>query len=62
MKSVTDPRSRKCVAVTELQQQLGHAELATTQIYAAAISGRRRATVMALEFGGVPGAHASTST
>jgi integrase len=37
-------------AVTDLQQQLGHAELATTQIYAAAISGRRRATVMALEF------------
>jgi integrase len=33
-----------------LQQQLGHSELATTQIYAAAISGTRRATVMALEF------------
>jgi site-specific recombinase XerD len=42
-------------AVTDLQQQLGHAELATTQIYAAAISGRRRATVMALEFGGGTG-------
>ncbi|MCG3133005.1 MAG: Tyrosine recombinase XerD [Planctomycetes bacterium] len=38
-------------AVTDLQQQLGHAELATTQIYAAAVSARRRATVMALDFG-----------
>ncbi|MCG3135928.1 MAG: Tyrosine recombinase XerC [Planctomycetes bacterium] len=37
-------------AVTDLQQQLGHAELATTQIYASALSARRRATVMALEF------------
>jgi len=37
-------------AVTDLQQQLGHAELATTQIYASALSGRRRATVMALDF------------
>jgi len=39
-------------AVTDLQQQLGHAELATTQIYASALSARRRATVMALDFGG----------
>ncbi len=38
-------------AVTDLQQQLGHAELATTQIYAAALSGRRRDAVMALDFG-----------
>jgi len=38
------------------------AELATTQIYAAAISGRRRASAMALEFGGVPRANALTST
>ena len=38
-------------AVTDLQQQLGHAELATTQIYAHGLSERRRATVMALEFG-----------
>ncbi len=37
-------------AVTDLQQQLGHAELATTQIYAAGLSERRRATVMALDF------------
>jgi site-specific recombinase XerD len=42
-------------AVTDLQQQLGHTEIATTQIYAAAISGRRRATVMALDFAS-PGA------
>ena len=39
-------------AVTDLQQQLGHAELATAQIYAAAVSARRRATVMALDFVG----------
>ncbi len=39
-------------AVTDLQQQLGHAELATTQIYASALSARRRAAVMALDFGG----------
>jgi integrase len=38
-------------AVTDLQQQLGHAELATTQIYASALSARRRAAVMALDFG-----------
>ncbi len=38
-------------AVTDLQQQLGHAELSTTQIYAAALSGRRRSAVLALDFG-----------
>ena len=38
-------------AVTDLQQQLGHAELATTQIYASALPARRRAAVMALDFG-----------
>ena len=37
-------------AVTDLQQQLGHADLATTQIYAAGLSERRRKTVMAMEF------------
>ena len=37
-------------AVTDLQQQLGHAELSTTQIYAASLSGRRRAAVMAMDF------------
>ncbi|MCG3134046.1 MAG: Tyrosine recombinase XerC [Planctomycetes bacterium] len=37
-------------AVTDLQQQLGHAELVTTQIYANALSERRRATVLALDF------------
>ena len=39
------------LAGTDLQQQLGHAELATTQIYASALSARRRAAVMALDFG-----------
>ena len=39
-------------AVTDLQRQLVHAELATTQIYASALSARR-ATVMALEFSAV---------
>ena len=37
-------------AVTDQQQQLGHAEFATTQIYASALSARRRASVMALDF------------
>ncbi|MCE9638375.1 MAG: site-specific integrase [Planctomycetes bacterium] len=39
-------------AVTDLMAQLGHQKLETTQIYAAAVSERRRATVMALPFGG----------
>lgn len=37
-------------AVTDLQQQLGHADLSTTQRYAAGLSERRRASVMAMEF------------
>ncbi len=37
-------------AVTDLQQQLGHAALATTQIYAASLSERRRSAVLALDF------------
>ena len=37
-------------AVSDLQAQLGHANLATTQRYAAAINERRRATVLALDF------------
>ena len=41
-------------AVTDLQQQLGHADLATTQIYAAGLSERRRATVMGMDFGAEP--------
>jgi site-specific recombinase XerD len=39
-------------SVTDLMTQLGHSRLETTQIYAAAVSERRRATVMALEFSG----------
>jgi hypothetical protein len=39
-------------AVTDLMQQLGHSKLETTQIYPAAVSERRRATVMALPFAG----------
>ena len=38
-------------AVTDLQQQLGHSNLATTRIYATGLSERRRLTVMALDFG-----------
>jgi len=38
-------------SVTDLMTQLGHSKLETTQIYAASISGRRRATVMAMDFG-----------
>ncbi|MCE9636552.1 MAG: tyrosine-type recombinase/integrase [Planctomycetes bacterium] len=49
-------------AVTDLQQQLGHAELATTQIYASALSARRRAAVMALDFGLVEGSASSSGT
>ena len=40
-------------AVTDLQAQLGHANLQTTQRYADLISERRRKGVMALAFGGV---------
>lgn len=42
-------------AVTDLMAQLGHQKLETTQIYAADVSERRRATVMALPFGGTKG-------
>jgi integrase len=35
---------------TDLMTQLGHSKLETTQIYAAAVSERRRATVMAMAF------------
>ena len=38
-------------SVTDLLTQLGHSRLETTQIYAAAVSERRRATVLAVEFG-----------
>jgi integrase len=38
-------------AVMDLQAQLGHAALATTQICAASVSERRRAAVMGLDFG-----------
>jgi integrase len=38
-------------SVTDLMTQLGHSKLETTQIYAAAVSERRRATVLAMEFG-----------
>jgi len=38
-------------AVPDVQAQLGHASLATTQIYAASVSRRRRDMVMALDFG-----------
>ncbi|MCC6450505.1 MAG: site-specific integrase [Candidatus Aureabacteria bacterium] len=37
-------------AVTDLQMQLGHADLSTTQRYAAGLSERRRATVMGMDF------------
>ena len=38
--------------MTDLMTQLGHSKLETTQIYAAAVSERRRATVLAMDFGG----------
>ncbi len=38
-------------AVTDLQQQLGHSELATTQRYAGMVNARRRQSVLAMEFG-----------
>ena len=37
-------------AVTDLQAQLGHAELTTTQRYADLVSERRREAVMAMTF------------
>ena len=37
-------------AVPDPQQQLGRAKVAPTRIYASALSGTRRAMVMALEF------------
>ena len=36
-------------SVTDLMTQLGHSKLETTQIYAASVSERRRATVMEFE-------------
>jgi integrase len=37
-------------SVRDLQAQLGHAALSTTEIYAAAVNERRRATVLAMDF------------
>ncbi len=37
-------------SITDLQAQLGHAAVSTTQIYAAAVNERRRATVLAMDF------------
>lgn len=37
-------------AISDLQAQLGHAAVSTTQIYAASINERRRATVLAMDF------------
>jgi site-specific recombinase XerD len=37
-------------AVSDLQAQRGHANLATTQRYAAVINERRRATVLGMDF------------
>jgi integrase/recombinase XerD len=39
-------------AVTDLQAVLGHASLATTQIYAGMVDRRTRSSVEALDFGG----------
>ena len=44
-------RPGKPTSLPDLMTQLGHSKLETTQIYAAAVSERRRATVMAMEFG-----------
>ncbi len=41
--------------MTDLMTQLGHSKLETTQIYAAAVSERRRGTVMAMESGATTG-------
>jgi integrase len=37
-------------SITDLQAQLGHAAVSTTQLYAAAVNERRRATVLAMKF------------
>jgi site-specific recombinase XerD len=37
-------------SVRDLQAQLGHAALSTTEIYAAAVNERRRSTVLAMDF------------
>ena len=42
--------------------QLGHTKLETTQIYAASVSERRRATVMAMEFAWVADSTAAPVT
>jgi len=38
-------------AITDLQHVLGHASITTTQIYARAVHGRTRASLLALDFG-----------
>jgi len=38
-------------AVTDLQGLLGHASLATTQVYAKMVDSRTRASVLALDYG-----------
>ncbi len=43
-------------AVSDLMAQLGHSKMETTQIYAAALSERRRESVMELTFGAAAGA------
>jgi len=45
-------------SVTDLMMQLGHSKLETTQRYASALSERRRATVMGMEFTAPPKAGA----
>jgi hypothetical protein len=47
-------------ALTDLQQQLRHAEFATTQICAAAVNERRRAMVIALDCSAASAAKAPT--
>jgi integrase len=37
-------------SISDLQSQLGHAAVSTTQIYAAAVNERRRVTVLAMDF------------
>lgn len=48
------PDRRPCHGSPALQQQLGNAEFATTQIHASEIPAQRRAAVIALNFGGGP--------